>query len=74
MREYATSRRGYKAGSEMALVLLLLMASVASAASHSIEMGLANITRFATGDLFSLVGKLAFIILIIEYHNSIIIV
>lgn len=42
---------------EVALVVLFLLAGVGNCVSHSGEMLLANVTRFATGDLFSLVGK-----------------
>lgn len=43
---------------EMALVVVFLIASVAKGASHSNgEMLLSNVTRFAAGDLFSLVGR-----------------
>ncbi|XP_052743674.1 uncharacterized protein LOC112053335 [Bicyclus anynana] len=40
----------------MALVVILVMAAFASNSKVSGEMALANITRFANGDLFSLVG------------------
>lgn len=53
---------GFRASSEtnieVALVVLFLLAGVINGASHNGDnMLLANVTRFATGDLFSLIGK-----------------
>lgn len=52
---------GFRASSQMkikvALVVLFLLAGVVNGASHNGDMLLANVTRFATGDLFSLIGK-----------------
>lgn len=43
---------------EMARVLVLIMVVSAAAASSSMdEVALANVTRYATGDYFSLIGK-----------------
>lgn len=43
---------------EMARVLILMLAlSAAGASSPGEEVALANITRFASGDYFSLTGK-----------------
>lgn len=52
---------GFRASSQMdvevALAVLFLLAGVVNGASHNGEMLLANVTRFATGDLFSLIGE-----------------
>lgn len=41
----------------MALLVILVMVTFTQALKTNGEMALANITRFASGDLFSLVGK-----------------
>lgn len=50
-------REGSEICQEMALFMVMMAVGVAGAASTGGEMALANVTRFAPGDLFSLVGK-----------------
>lgn len=49
-------RSSSKASTEMALVLFVLVVGAVRASGTGGEMALANVTRFASGDLFSLVG------------------
>ncbi|KAM3963340.1 LOW QUALITY PROTEIN: uncharacterized protein ACR2FA_002708 [Aphomia sociella] len=57
MRLNAIFHFGSEKLNEMALLVILMMvASVNSASTPVGEMALANVTRFASGDLFSLVG------------------
>ncbi|XP_063830647.1 uncharacterized protein LOC135079935 [Ostrinia nubilalis] len=52
----ATREAGSKMCHEMALFMVLIAIEMASGLASAGEMALANVTRFAPGDLFSLVG------------------